>query len=358
MKKILAISIMVILSLCSFAGCSVKEEDTPELSVTFFELGNGYAGDCTLIKTDNTEVLIDAGSTYDSAKALVPEIKKLCTDDILEYVIVTHNHMDHITALYGTKDSAGIFDCFKCGTIIDFSNTHYDYGTPYKQYVEKRDKQVANGARHYTALECCKQENGVRQTYSLAKDTTLKILYQGFYEQESYDENNYSVCVLVSHGNNNMLFTGDLEKDGEAELIKCNDLPKCGLYKASHHGSTTANGEELLSEIQPEIVVVPCCAGASEYYHVWKDDKSCFPQQGFCDRIAKYTDKVYIPLVATNVNASLEEGKSTWEYAPMNGKICVTSNGEELKVNCSNNDIPLFESEWYLKDRATEKEDK
>ena len=67
------------------------------------------------------------------------------------------------------------FDSFQCGTIIDFSMTHYDYGTPYKQYIEKRDKQVANGAKHYTALQCCKQENGARQTHSLAKDTTLMI---------------------------------------------------------------------------------------------------------------------------------------------------------------------------------------
>lgn len=357
MKRIKIIFIVVILSLCSLAGCSVKEDNVPELSVTFFDLGNGYAGDCTLIKIGNTEVLIDAGSTYDSAKTLVPEIKRLCTDGILEYIIVTHDHMDHITALYGSKDALGIFDSFQCGTIIDFSNTHYDYGTPYKQYVEKRDKQIANGAKHYTALQCCKQENGAKQTYPLAKDTTLKILYQGYYEQVSYDENNYSVCVLVSHGNNNMLFTGDLEKDGEAELIKNNNMPKCGLYKASHHGSNTANGDELLSVIQPEIVVVPCCAGSPEYFHVWKDDSLCFPQQDFCERIAKYTDKVYIPLIATNVNPSLEQGKSTWDYIPLNGKICVTSNGEELKVNCSNNNTSLFETEWYLNNRAVNKEE-
>ena len=42
-----------------------------ELSIHFLEFGNKYAGDCTLIKVGNTEILIDAGSRANS----VPVIK-------------------------------------------------------------------------------------------------------------------------------------------------------------------------------------------------------------------------------------------------------------------------------------------
>ncbi len=133
---------------------------TGELSVHFLELGNKYAGDCTLIKIGNTEVLIDAGSRKGSAETLVPEIKKLCTDGVLEYVIATHADQDHIAAFIGTKDAPGIFDSFACRTIIDFPLTNKADGTTVKEYCAKRDAEVAGGAVHYTALECWKEENG------------------------------------------------------------------------------------------------------------------------------------------------------------------------------------------------------
>ena len=71
---------------------------TDELSIHFPMLGNKNSGDCTLIKTGNTEVLIDAGSTRGSAATIVPYIKQYCTDGVLEYVIATHAHEDHIAA--------------------------------------------------------------------------------------------------------------------------------------------------------------------------------------------------------------------------------------------------------------------
>jgi beta-lactamase superfamily II metal-dependent hydrolase len=51
------------------------------------------------------------------------------------------------------------------------------------------------------------------------KDVTLNILYQKYYEQSTSSENNYSVCTLLSQGDDHYLFTGDLEKSGENKLI-------------------------------------------------------------------------------------------------------------------------------------------
>ncbi|MGN0823319.1 MAG: hypothetical protein ACI4NG_06065, partial [Candidatus Gallimonas sp.] len=41
--------------------------ETGELSIHFMELGNKYAGDSTLIKIGDTEILVDAGSRKSSA---------------------------------------------------------------------------------------------------------------------------------------------------------------------------------------------------------------------------------------------------------------------------------------------------
>ncbi|MDE6791394.1 MAG: MBL fold metallo-hydrolase, partial [Clostridia bacterium] len=94
---------------------------TSEFSIHFLELGNKYAGDCTLIKCGNTEVLIDAGSRTNSATTISAYVDRYCTDGKLEYVIATHAHQDHIAGFVGkgSGDSkTGILYKYEVGTVI------------------------------------------------------------------------------------------------------------------------------------------------------------------------------------------------------------------------------------------------
>ena len=304
---------------------------TDDLQIHFLELGNSSPGDCTLIKTGNTEVLIDAGSTESSAGTIVPYIQRYCTDGILEYVIATHADADHIAAFVGTAAIDGVFESFVCETIIDFAQTTKTTQL-YQKYAQLRDEEVAAGAKHYTALECWKNENGASRTYQLAEDITLNILYQKYYEEKTTTENNYSVCTLLSQGSNHYLFTGDLEKSGEKSLVESNNLPKCKLYKAGHHGSNTSSTAELLAVIQPQIVVANCCSGG----------KHDFPHQEFIDNVSIYTDKVYIPIM----KADNAEG-----FESLNGNIVVSSNGGDVKVECSNNNTLFKDTQWFEEHR-------
>ena len=311
---------------------------TDELQIHFLELGNDRTGDCTLIKTGNVEVLIDAGSRKGSAGTIVPYIERYCTDGVLEYVVATHAHQDHIAAFVGTSEFDGIFESFVCETIIDFPKTE-STSQIYKDYVAHRTAEVEAGAKHYTALECWKGENGAKRSYTLAEDITLNILYQEFYEKDASDENDYSVCTLLSQGNNHYLFTGDLEADGEASLLKENDLPKCKLFKAGHHGSVSSSSEALLAVIQPEIVCVCCCCGNMEYATNPLND---FPSQAFVDKVAPYTDKIYV----TSIVADNSDG-----FTSMNGNIIIKSNGGEITVDCSNNNVLFKDTEWFKANR-------
>ena len=81
---------------------------TDELSIHFLEVGNKYTGDCTLIKVGDTEILIDAGSRKGSAATIVPYVQQYCTDGVLEYVIATHAHQDHIAGFVGTTTADGV----------------------------------------------------------------------------------------------------------------------------------------------------------------------------------------------------------------------------------------------------------
>ncbi len=288
-------------------------------------------GDCALIKVGNTEVLVDAGATKGSAATVVPYLKQYCTDGVLEYVIATHAHEDHIAAFVGSKGTDGVFNNFVCETIIDFPNANSTSGI-YNDYKTWRDKEVAAGAVHYTALECWNNANGAKRSYELGVGVTMHILYQKYYVEKSSDENNHSVCMMISQGDNHYLFTGDLEATGEASLVASNNLPKMAFYKAGHHGSNTSSTAALIDVIQPKVVVATCVAGTSYG----------FPTPDFINNVAQYTDKVYVP--------SYLSGSSVLD---LNGNICVSStDGKTLQVSCSNNNTLLKDTAWFRSNRS------
>ena len=335
-----------ICTVCGFDG------NAKELSIHFLELGNKYTGDCTLIKCGDTEVLIDAGSRQNSAETIKAYVDQYCEDGKLEYVIVTHAHQDHIAGFVGNsiKNSdkkTGILYQYEIGTIIQFAG-HNTTSTIYKNYVQAVDYAKDNGAKVYTAKECREQTNGARYEYYLDEETqtvSMTILDSYYYYNETKDENDYSVCMLLSQeiggGSKNYLFTGDLEEKGESYLVDRNDLPQVDLFKGGHHGSYTASTEKLLKVIKPKNVAVCCCCGTTEYT---SNKRNTFPAQAFINRVAVYTKKIY----CTTLIVDYKAGK----YQSMNGNIMFYTEGGELKVNCSNNDTILKETAWFKENRT------
>ena len=258
-----------------------------ELSIHFLEPGNANAGDCVYIKAGEADILVDAGSRKSSVSTIKKYLDDYVKDGVLEYVIATHADTDHIA---GFAASDGIFSLYECKTIIDFARTNKTTDI-YNEYVLNRQAEETAGAKHYTALDCVKETNGAKKTYDITAEISITFLYQEFYEKNSADENNYSVCFMLKHGERNFLFTGDLEEAGEKSLVKSNDLPEVELFKAGHHGSKTSSNDVLLSVIKPKIVCVCCCAGSVEYT---QNLENTFPTQAFIDRVAKYTDRVYV----------------------------------------------------------------
>lgn len=317
--------------------------DDCNVSVHFLELGNKYTGDCTLIKCGDIEVLIDAGSKTTSSKTIKEYVDQYCTDGILEYVIVTHAHQDHIAGFVGSKENPGVFESYVCETIIDFPKTNTTSNI-YKSYIEKRNAEIQAGATHYTALECWNEENGAKREYTLGEGVTLSILYNYYYENNTSDENDYSVCCLLNNNGVYSLFTGDLEKDGEKYLVQYNNLPECKLFKGGHHGSYTASTDTLLSVIKPEIVCVCCCCGSTEYT---ENLDNVFPAQAFISRVTKYTHNIYVTTLVTDYENGLFES--------LNGNIVVSFNKKgEVAVNCSNNNTKLVDTEWFKNNRTLE----
>lgn len=327
-----------------------------DLSIHFIKFENDKAGDCTLIKCGDTEVLIDAGSTQSSAATIKNYLENYCTDGVLEYVIATHADQDHIAGLVGTSSGGvynGILYSYEIGTIIKFDLSNKDVETAagnrtlYGKFLDAVESCELSGTAVYNASECCAGSGGAAATYYLDDEQTvsINILNNYYYTHTSSDENNYSVCMLLkqelSSGEfNNYLFTGDLEEEGEEYLVQLNQLPEVELFKAGHHGSPTSSNDCLLSVIKPKYVTVCCCAGTDEYT---SNKNNQFPSQAFIDRVSKYTDNVYV----TNMVSDNAQG-----YEPMNGDIVFYVQEEQIKLWCSNNTTKLKDTDWFKANRT------
>ena len=324
--------------------------DTGELKIHFLELGNKYTGDSVYIQYGDVDILIDAGSRTSSAATIISYINSHMSDGKLEYVIATHAHQDHIAGFYGTGSGAsrkpGIFEAFDTGMIIDFPKTGSSSAT-YNNYIAARNDEISKGAKHYNALQCYKETDGASRKYSIGDDAEIEILYNYYYDHSTGDENDYSVCIMINHGGRHYLFTGDLEKSGEDKLVDYyalnhGGLPHCDVYKGGHHGSNTSSNIKLMAAITPEYVCVCTCAGTDEY---GANPENIFPSQAFVDRVAPYTDKVYITTLILDYSAGI--------YGSMNGNIVLIISAGGITVACSNNNTKLKDTQWFKDNRAT-----
>lgn len=313
------------------------------ISFHFLELGNKYTGDCTYIKTDTCDILIDCGSKSNSIKYVCEYINQYVKDGILEYVIITHAHQDHYAGFATTAKVDSIFDLYECENIITFAKTNQkETSATYKNYLRELSDEIGAGATHLTADACAGQD------FAVGTGVNMRVLDSHYYYNESTTENDYSVCTLFTYtpesgSVKHALFTGDLEAAGEEYLVSMNDLPKVDLYKAGHHGSKTSSTETLLSVVEPKTVCVYCCAGSPEYT---KTAANQFPTQQFINNVAKYTDDVYITTLCVDYDKD--------EYTSFNGNIAYLCSKLGLtSVVCSANNVKLKDSDWFKQNRET-----
>lgn len=374
--------------------------DCDPISFHFIDREEEYSGDAIYIKAGENDILIDAGAKKGSAVVIENYIDESsrCSDGKLEYVFATHAHQDHIAGMVGNKDSKtgernGILNHYQIDNLIDFSyvdssdgksvirnadpanskgdssfvgytDTYAKSGKEtshstqiYQEYVEARSQAVAKGTIWKTAERLFDEKGAFSYKVELGRNLTMELLYSFFYDHTSAevdqldpsykrssfsDQNDYSLSLLFTQGNRHFLFTGDSEEYSEHGLVKYNDLPHVDLFKAGHHGSYTASGSELLSGITPSLCVVTCCAGNKEYAST---SSHSFPAQEFIDRIANFTDRVYVTTLGSWEDKSHNE--------PFNGNVvCSYSPNSEETLLFSNNDTKLKDSEWMKSNRT------
>lgn len=248
-----------------------------QLEIHFMDVGQG---DATLLICDGEAMLIDAGDNNKGTEVQL-YLKKRGVDK-LKYAIGTHPDADHIGGLDVVLQK---IDCDK----IIMPDVSKDTAT----YRDVVDIMKYKGYRN-TLPE-------VGDTYTLGQ-ATFTIL--GPVRKYS-DTNNNSVVILLEHGQNTFLFTGDAEEEAEYDIVECGIDIDADVLKVGHHGSKTASSESFLEEVSPQYAVISC-GEKNDYGHPHAEPLNNLRSMGV---------KVF--------------------RTDEQGSIVVSSNGTELVWNCS-----------------------
>lgn len=213
-----------------------RTETESRMEVHFLDVGQG---DSIYITCDGHHMLVDAGNN-DKGSAVWGYLQQQGVET-LDYVIGTHPDADHIGGL------DVVLYKFDCGTIFmpDVENDTRTYEDVLQVLKDKGERA--------TLPE-------VGDTYSLGKASFTIIAPNGDY---GADLNNASVGILLEHGENSFLMTGDAEEEAEEDILKNGLDISADVYKAGHHGSNTASTEAFLEAVNPAYAVISCGEGNS-----------------------------------------------------------------------------------------------
>jgi competence protein ComEC len=75
---------------------------------------------------------------------------------------------------------------------------------------------------------------------------------------EDTDKNEASMVLAIQYGTFRTLLTGDLEGEGEEQLVKSHAAGKVSVLKVAHHGSKNSTFEDFLEETRPTVSVISC----------------------------------------------------------------------------------------------------
>lgn len=217
-------------------GAAGLTENVPlaegETQIHFIDVGQG---DCELIATEGKTVLIDCGER-EYYTDVINYIRNLGINK-LDYVVATHPHSDHVGGM------SYILDEFEIGTLImpEIQSSVLPTTNTYKRLLEA----VKNNNINVEYAEA-----GKSYTVDDAVMTVLSPV------NEYDDLNNYSVTVKFTHGENSFLFTGDIEKEAETDILDSGANVSADVLKVAHHGSTTSSQKKFLTAASPTYAVI------------------------------------------------------------------------------------------------------
>ena len=217
-------------------------------------------------------------------------------------LILSHPHQDH----FGGIDK--ILCHFKVDKIYTTKiSTKTDMSLIERFHMYRCNSTIAifNRINNYSKVKSFKNRNGTLKSFSVGG---MQVDFLGPINDYN-DINNNSLVFTVNYKDISILFTGDIEKEAELDLVeKYGDKLKCDILKLPHHASHTSSSEEFLAATQPKIALISCAID-NDFWHPHK-------------QVAKRLEETGIILYRTD------------EY----GDIVLVSDGNCIESDCNEGD--------------------
>ena len=218
--------------------------------VTVVDVGQGDSIFLRSMKGDT--ILIDVGGkvtfgtkekwqessqTSNAEKTLIPYLQARGVSQI-DYLVLTHTDTDHI------GDLEEVAKCFKIKEIC------VSQGALTKPSFVKRLRTIKCPVHTLKAGDKLPMMG-----------SNLQVLYPN---KVGDGGNNDSIVLYGKLLGSSFLFTGDLEKEGEEELMASYPTLRASVLKAGHHGSKGSSSEAFLDQLHPSLALVS--AGENNRY--------------------------------------------------------------------------------------------
>ncbi len=227
-----------------------------DLEIHFIDVGQG---DCSLILWEGASMLIDCGEKEYADDVLY--YLKNHNVDRLDYVVTTHPHSDHMGGM------SEIISAVDVGKVI----------------APKVSAEMTPTTKSYEKFLLALQSKGLKLTaakpgtvYELSGKTAASVEktapeFEIIAPVDDYDDlNNYSVVLRLTYGSTAYLFTGDIEKKAEKDILGSGADLSADVLKMAHHGSSSSTSEKFFDAVSPRLCVIQCGAG-NDYGHPHKE---------------------------------------------------------------------------------------
>lgn len=232
---------LVILLWCSVAALAGT------LEVSFLNVGQG---DAICIRTSaGKTILIDGGAEIAGKNGLVRDagdtviLPFLAQHGIktIDAMIASHSHPDHVRGLCSVVERLPVSFFIESGYSRD-EDTDYRHLRDLMALRRVPRREVSAG----------------QNIDSGDPEITIDVLHPA--AKANYEKtNNHSLVLRLTHGKVRFLFTGDIELEGEADLVKrYGSELSCTVLKVPHHGAYTSSSRGLVHNARPRFAVISC----------------------------------------------------------------------------------------------------
>lgn len=226
----------MILVLC---GCrssdDAAEAKLPEVTGSFdFTILKIGQADAIILRTANHSVIIDCGEKDDGNEIL--EYLQTNTIDTVDYLFITHFDKDHVGG------AANVIENVNVKSIItpDYEGTNAEYES-YRASAERKS---------ITPIR-------LKENMTFTLDDVLFEIFGPLKKAYKEGDNDFSLAIAATHGENTFLFAGDAEEERLTEIMSQTGK-EYDFLKVPHHGRYNKKTKAFIEAVKPVYAVITC----------------------------------------------------------------------------------------------------